>query len=255
MALGSRGPRAFPLLRGMLSGPAQLAVALVGTQNPSLSISSQAEGTLENPASIAPCELGLCFRPSPMLGPTRSSGLLIRLPVANLPGLCFLQGKRVDYFKLMFGVIGRAPSHSRRLQPAPRSLRDLKPHQGDGPLFRASASARRLIPTLCNLLQLPAVRMKLSGTFILNFSSFMIPNFRSLSSKETGRRHLAAPDLHPPPPRCSSPPLLAQVYPKEKVNSATSTSPWDLPHSSREREGDNTRFLHVFRRTDPFVPT
>lgn len=101
--------------RAMPGGPAvlqpQLATALVGTQNPSLSISSRAEGSLGNPGSIACSELGIFFRHSRMLGPTRSSGLLIRLSVANLPGLCFLKGKRVDYFKLMFRVISRAPSH------------------------------------------------------------------------------------------------------------------------------------------------
>ena len=81
----------------MLGGPAvlqpQLAAALMGTQNLALSISGGAEGSLGNPASIASSERGLFFKHSSMLGPTHSSGLLIRLPIANLLGLGFLKGK------------------------------------------------------------------------------------------------------------------------------------------------------------------
>lgn len=46
---------------GMPGGPAelqpQLAAVLTGTQNPALGVSSRAEGSLGNQASIASCEL------------------------------------------------------------------------------------------------------------------------------------------------------------------------------------------------------
>lgn len=86
-------------------------------------------------------ESWLFLRHSHALGPTRRSGIFIRLTIANLPGLCLVKGKRADYFKLMFGVIGRAPSCS-----SDSSSSGIPDPQWDGLGFRAVTSPGWFIP-------------------------------------------------------------------------------------------------------------
>lgn len=91
------GPRVALVPGGDTTRPAMLllqpATGLMKTPNPSPRVSRQAEGSLGSPSSNAAHKPGLFFRHSHILGPTKSSGLLICLPIANFPRICFVQGK------------------------------------------------------------------------------------------------------------------------------------------------------------------